>query len=92
MQDWKDVEPPPGEPGYRDWGALAHEVGKKRLEVLAEVQDYLIEGEDPPDELADQLSAPVCEGCDDCTVREVLDATWPVVEAAIRSGDFGSPR
>lgn len=32
-----------------------------------------------------------CMECDDCTVREVLTAAWPIIEAAIRSGDFDKP-
>lgn len=97
MQDWRAVTPPPGEPGERDWGRLAFEAAKERLQACAQAEccqqgECGIEGHDG------ELGSPVCEapvdagigcmGCDDCTVREVLIEVWPIIEAAIRSGDF----
>ena len=40
------------------------------------------------DELLDQLAGPVCEGCQTCTIREILDAAWPILLEGARSGDF----
>lgn len=71
-----------------DWGAEAHKAAQERLNALSEVQSALCEGEEPDEDLANQLSGPCCEGCDTCTIREVLDAAWPVFLAGVRSGDY----
>lgn len=84
---WQDVEPPPGEPGVRDWGHLAHETARKHLEACAEAMDA-------EEEMRHDIQSPACApycGCTDCDMRETLFAAWPVIEAAIRSGDFDSP-
>lgn len=96
MKDWQSIIPPAGEPGARDWGALAFEAAKERLQQCMQAM-YCQEGEceEHPHAANGGPSCPMpensglgCMGCDDCTVREVLTAAWPIIEAAIRSGDF----
>lgn len=72
----------------RDWGHEAHQAAQARLEVLEQVQEAMCCGEEVDEELYEQLSGLVCEGCQTCTIREILDAAWPVIVEAIRSGDF----
>lgn len=97
-QRWQDVTPPPGEPGERDWGRMAFETATAHLRAISDAEDCA-EGECPVDDPthtgevgAPQCESPAngygCQGCNDCTVREVLTVSWPIVEAAVRSGDF----
>jgi len=97
MQDWTAVVPPTGAPGDRDWGRMAFEAAKERLEQCTQAEDCQageceLEGHDGEDGSASCLppagAGIGCMACDDCTVREVLIAAWPIIEAAVRSGDF----
>jgi hypothetical protein len=77
----------------KDWGVEAHKAAEDRLD-LCQAWLYFHENEDGYEEQEpaqpDPSSAPFC-GCETCVVREVLDAAWPIIEAAIRSGDFDEP-
>ena len=61
-------------------GIRAHEAAMERLRGCWEAMDAENESADPADWPQSPACAPFC-GCEDCTVREVLDATWPVFEA-----------
>ena len=82
---------PAGAPGDRDWGYHAQKVAAAHLDACNEWQAYYEEGGkeggNPPPRVPDPAIGPYC-GCDTCIVRETLAAAWPVIEAAIRSGDF----
>lgn len=69
----------------RDYDAEAQRAGEERLAVLAEVQEAYAYGYDAPERLTRQLAGPACEGCDTCTVREVLSAAWPILLDAARA-------
>ena len=77
----------------RDWGNEAHQAGIRRLDLCEAWQYYNEGGQDdgelPPD-TPDPSCAPFC-GCETCVVREVLDAAWPIMVEAMRSGDFDEP-
>lgn len=73
----------------RDWGYEAHQAAVKHLDACDEWMVFYDEGE--PEDLRpageDPSIAPY-DGCQDCTVREALYAAWPIIEEAVRSGDF----
>lgn len=77
----------------KDWGVEAQRVAEAHLELLDQWMDYYDNEHDPdagvprPDQ-PDPSSAPF-DGCGTCVVRETLHAAWPVIEEAVRSGDFG---
>ena len=58
-----------------DVGALAQEAAEVRLAAIGEAEALLDDGIDVVDYPA---SAP-WDGCEQCIVREVLDAAWPVI-------------
>lgn len=75
----------------RDWGKDAHDTAIAHLDRCDAWLAYFDEGEpdgERPD-FDDPSSAPYC-GCQTCLVRETLHAAWPVIDEAIRSGDFDS--
>lgn len=98
MKDWTEVTPPPGEPGERDWGQLAHKVAAEHLDAC-ENAFWCEQGECETESHDGEPGSPTCEtpalapycSCSTCQVREMVGAVWPVIEAAIRSGDFDSP-
>lgn len=66
----------------RDWGAEAHEAAAKHLEAIYEAEhEGVIDLDESP-------AMGPWDGCDTCLIREILHAAWPVIEAAVRSGDF----
>ena len=65
-----------------DVGVRAHEMALERLRGCWEAMDAENGSEDPADWTQSPACAPFC-GCEDCTVREVLDAAWPVFEADV---------
>lgn len=72
-----------------DWGLLAQEAAENHLYACDEWFDYEEgDGERPAGE--PPSCAPYC-GCLTCIIREVLSATWPILEEAVRSGDFDPP-
>lgn len=90
MKSWQQVTPPTDEP--RDWGRLAFDEGLARWRQFQEAS-YCEQGECDHRDGEEHTPMPEgagygCGGCDDCMVREVLIAAWPVMEAGIRSGDF----
>lgn len=74
----------------RDWGAQAQQAAEERVNLCNEWLEWYEEGggEAPRPELPDPSVAPYC-GCQTCLIRESLDASWPIIEAGVRSGDFG---
>lgn len=73
-----------------DWGREAHDKAVNHLDACDMWQAYY-DNEDEEERPAgdDPASAPYC-ACQTCLVREVLYAAWPVIEEAVRSGDFDS--
>lgn len=76
----------------RDWGFEAQQAAEKHLD-LCDAHMYWeeegeAEGEDRPEGESPAIG-PYC-GCQTCTVRETLYAAWPIIEEAVRSGDFDS--
>lgn len=74
----------------RDWGFEAHQAAEQHLDAC----DAWLAYYDDPDEQErpagdDPASAPY-DGCQTCLIREALHAAWPVIEEAVRSGDFDS--
>lgn len=92
MRQWQEFE----RPADGDWGALAQQVASEHVgevqqaELCAEgeCEQHSGEGDDRCESPAHGIG---CNACDDCTIRETLAAAWPVIEAAIRSGDFDGP-
>lgn len=72
--------------GY-DWGREAHDAAVAHWDACEAWMDWYdggeVKGERPAG--GDPASAPYC-GCQNCVVREVLYAAWPVIEEAIRAG------
>jgi hypothetical protein len=94
MRQWQAVTAPEGAPGVRDWGQLAFETALEHLEAVQQAERCAeggceLHGEGSEEHcLFPAVAGLGCNACDECTVREVLIAAWPVIEAAIRSGDF----
>lgn len=82
---------PPGEPGLRDWGHHAQKIAEAHLQACSDWAQWYEEGGEesgyPKPDVPDPSVGPYC-GCDTCIIRETLAAAWPVIEAAVRSGDF----
>lgn len=95
--DWREVPAPPGAPGERDWGALAHQEAVSHWAAVQHAEECAgggceLHGEDEAGACESPSIGLGCNACDDCMVREVLAIAWPVIEAAIRSGDFDDAR
>lgn len=73
-----------------DWGYQAQQAAEAHMDTLERWQEYYDEGE-PEDERPEgdppESAGPYC-GCHTCVIRETLHAAWPVIEEAVRSGDF----
>jgi hypothetical protein len=67
-----------------DWGAMAHKAAIEHLQACYEALD---EEAVRPDVEWPDTAGPFC-GCDDCVVREVLHAAWPIVVRAAAAGDL----
>jgi len=68
----------------RDYGYEAHQTAKARWQQLDEalyVDEYGGEPEWPED-----LVAPY-DGCEDCVVREILHAAWPILVLAAQENE-----
>lgn len=66
---------------------FAHRAGVARLRLAEEYMDALYDGEDAePDDV--ELAGPY-DGCEDCIVREILDAVRPFfAQLAIAEGQI----
>ena len=93
---WEEVDPkhvPAGEPGVRDWGYHAQVVAQEHLDLVEAWQEfyendgYDDEGKTPEPDQPDPAIGPY-DGCGTCMIREILYASWPVIEAATLSGDL----
>lgn len=89
----QNVQAPPGAPGERDWGLAAHEAATRHLEAVQQAaacaEGYCEQHDQAVTETRceDPSLGLGCQGCNDCLVREVLAVAWPILEAAVRSGD-----
>lgn len=63
----------------RDYGYEAHRAAMQRWEALEAALSAEEVGEEP--EWPEDMFAPY-DGCDDCVVREILHAAWPLLQLA----------
>lgn len=70
-----------------DVGERAHRVAIEHLRACEEALGEECVSDDLDPLPPSPASAPFC-GCDDCVVREILDAAWPVFEADALAARF----
>lgn len=74
-----------------DYGYEAQQAAEAHLDLCNEWEEWEENGgeegslEAPKGE--NPAVGPYC-GCITCTIREILHAAWPILEAGVRSGDF----
>lgn len=66
-----------------DWGARAQRAAEQHVHDCIEAEESASDGVD----VASPASEPFCD-CLKCIIRETLYAAWPVIEEALRDGDY----